>query len=132
MFPQMQELYYSISYDDIEWVVDKCAVCKLMEAQKGKAPIQLIKTHCCLDHVQINLMDFKVLADGEYKYILQIKDTFSRYIWLFPLKNREAEDVAKVLDIWLGGNRYLCKFGVDNGGEFKGKCLISVYLAAIY
>ena len=103
-----------------------------MEAQKGKAPIQLIKTHRCLNRVQIDLIDFKVLADGEYKYILQIKDTFSRYIQLFPLKNREAEDVAEVLDIWLGGNGYPCKFGADNRGEFKGKCLISVYLAAIY
>ena len=66
----MQELYYSISCDDIEWVVDKCAVCKLIKAQKGKAPIQLIKTHCCLNRVQIDLIDFKVLADSEYKYIL--------------------------------------------------------------
>ena len=128
----MQELYYSISYNDIEQVVDKCTVYKLMKAQKGKAPIQPIKTYYCLNRVQIDLMDFKVLADGEYKYILQIKDTFSRYIQLFPLKNKEAEDVAKVLDIWLGGNGYPCKFGADNGGEFKGKCLISVYLAAIY
>jgi hypothetical protein len=70
MFPRMQELYYSISCDDIEWVVDKCAVCKLIEAQKGKASIRPIKTHRCLDRVQIDIIDFKVLADGEYKYIL--------------------------------------------------------------
>jgi hypothetical protein len=73
-----------------------------------------------LNRVQIDLMDFKVLADGEYKYILQIKDTFSRHIWLYPLKNRFAEDVYEVLIIWLGQNGYPSKFGADNGGEFKG------------
>ena len=120
LFPRIQELYYGISREDVEWVVDKCAVCRLMAAQKGKAPIRPIKTLRCLDRVQIDLMDFKVLADGEYKYILQIKDTFSRHIWLYPLKNRFAEDVYEVLIIWLGQNGYPSKFGADNGGEFKG------------
>jgi len=44
-------------------------------------------------------MDFQITPDQDYHWIFQIKDTFSRYIWLYPLVNKEALTVATVLEI---------------------------------
>jgi hypothetical protein len=58
----------------------------------------------CLDRIQFDLMDFRTAPDKEFKWILQIKDTFSKYIWLIPLPDKEAETVAEAIEIWIGQN----------------------------
>jgi transposase InsO family protein len=88
----------------VKWVIDKCAVCAVQATNKGKPPIKPIKTRRCLDRIQIDLMDFRSQSDGEYKWILQIKDTFSRYIWLYALKDKSAELVMDALVQWFGQN----------------------------
>ena len=57
-----------------------------------------------MHRVQIDLMDMRSSQDGEYKWIMQIKDQFSRYIWLRPLKNKTSAEVAAVLKEWMGEN----------------------------
>jgi len=57
-------------------------------------------------------MDFRSQADGEYKWVLQIKDTFSRYIWLYALIDKSALSVIAVLLVWLGQNSYMSKLYV--------------------
>jgi hypothetical protein len=49
-------------------------------------------------------MDFTSTTDGIYYWILQIKDTFSKYIWLIPLVDKRAITVAAALEIWIGQN----------------------------
>ena len=63
-----------------------------------------IVSNRCLDRVQIDLMDFHTKPDGEYKWILQIKDHFSRYIWLHALKDKTATSVAEKMAEWFGQN----------------------------
>jgi hypothetical protein len=57
-------------------------------------------------------MDFRFIPDMstciEFNWILQIKDTFSKYIWLIPLLDKEAETVAKAMDTWIGQNGRAC------------------------
>ena len=45
----------------------RCAVCTLQAANKGKLPIKLIKVLRCLHHLVIDLMDFRSMADGDFK-----------------------------------------------------------------
>ena len=56
--------------------------------------------------------------DNNFKYILHVRDHFSRYSWAKPLESKESVVIAGVLyDIF-------CQFGPpiilqsDNGGEF--------------
>jgi hypothetical protein len=60
----------------------------------------------CLNCLQFDLIGFTTIPDGIYYWILQIKDTFSCYIWLILLVNKEAVTVAAVLEIWIGQNGY--------------------------
>ena len=69
--------------------------------------------------VQIDLIDYSKKPDGDLKYILSVKDHFTRYAFLRGLKNKTQKEVAsKMLGIF-------SDFGVpsmihcDNGGEFS-------------
>jgi hypothetical protein len=42
--------------------------------------------------------------DGDYKWILQIKDTFSKRVWLCPLKDKTAKSVADEIEMWCDEN----------------------------
>jgi hypothetical protein len=53
----------------------------------------------CLNRIQFDLTDFATTPNGIYHWILHIKDTFSRYIWLIPLIDKEAATVATALEI---------------------------------
>jgi len=44
-------------------------------------------------------MDFQSLADGWFKWILQIKDIFSQYIWLYALEDKTAKAIYNVVVI---------------------------------
>ena len=54
-------------------------------------------------------MDFWGQADGEYKWTLQIKDTFSCYNWLYALTDKSALSVMAILIVWLDQNGYMSK-----------------------
>jgi len=62
-----------------------------------------------MDRLQIDLMDFRTTPDGEYTWILQIKDTFSRYIWLYGLKDKSAPSVYAILLAFFGQVGYPLK-----------------------
>jgi hypothetical protein len=60
----------------------------------------------------MDLMDFRSTADGEYKWILQVKCPFSRYIWLYPLKDKSAPSVCEMMIVWFGQNGLCSKLYV--------------------
>jgi len=65
-------------------------------------------------------MDFRSLANGRYKWILQVKDTFSRYIWLYALEDKGSKEVYIIMTPWIGQNGNPWAFACDNRLEFKG------------
>ena len=73
-----------------------------------------------MDRIEIDLMDFRSLSDGEYTWILQIKDTFSWHVWLYTLKDKSSEEVQKALRDWIRSNGHPWAFCNNNGNEFKG------------
>ncbi len=42
-------------------------------------------------------MDFRTLPAGEFKWICNVQDHFTKYCWLKAIKNKSAEEVAAVL-----------------------------------
>ncbi len=68
----------------------------------------------------MDLIDFLNKPDHDYKYVLHIKDHFSKYTALYACRDKTAAAVRGHFAHWMG------HFGVpkivqsDNGGEFKG------------
>ena len=52
--------------------------------------------------------------------LVQIKDHFSRMIWLYPLKAKKSKYVAECSHLWLALNGFLRAIYCDNGTEFQG------------
>ena len=43
-----------------------------------------------MDRIHIDFMDLRSTTDGDYSWVIQIKDHFSDYVWLYPLKAKES------------------------------------------
>ena len=45
----------------------------------------------------MDLIDFKIRNDGDFKYILHVRDHFSRYFWAKPITSKSATEVVGCL-----------------------------------
>ena len=71
--------------------------------------------------------DYKTTNDG-VAYLLFIIDMFSRYLYVYPLKNIKAGSVSKALDSFFSGNIYKYKkIFTDRGVEFLSKQAKEIY-----
>ena len=110
----------------VEWLLKRCAVCLNHRRSNTRAPLQPIIASEVMERVQIDLVDIRSQRDGHMKWILHIKDHFSKYTTLYALPNKKASTVAK----------YICMFilhcGIpdiiqcDNGTEFKGIIIVLI------
>ena len=84
---------------------------------------------------QADLFDLQKLSshNSNYKWILVVVDTFSRYIKCQPLKNKTGEETARGLDKIFGEYKTENKlapysaFGTDGGNEFYNKFANLIY-----
>lgn len=88
--------------EDVRWVIRNCNICKLYEPIRAAATgVTPIPAKAPLDQLVIDSMDFRAMLDGNYRWILQVKDPFSKYIWLYPLPDKQAQTVAAALETQL-------------------------------
>ena len=78
--------------------------------------------------MQIDLVDFQSLLDGEYKWIMNAQDHLTKFSHLRPLRAKSADEVAWVL------YKIFCRCGAplilqsDNGNEFRNRLVTSLKL----
>jgi hypothetical protein len=103
-YKQVVERYWGITRNDVAWIVNRCLICNLGSSAKNKSiPIPIVSSRC-LNRVYIDLIDYRTTPDRIYCWIAQLKDHFSRYIWLVPLPNKEASTLANLIAPWIGQN----------------------------
>jgi hypothetical protein len=81
-----------------------------------------------IGYISADLMDFDqhTHANGGNKYILTVIDTYSRYAWAFPLKNKSPTSILPCLEKvnkdlgTMAEGQYIRTFTVDYGSEFLG------------
>ena len=58
------------------------------------------------------------------KYLMCIIDVYSRYAFVYPLKNKTTIETSKYLNEWLNKiNHKVSNVNIDDGNEFKGEFL---------
>jgi hypothetical protein len=101
-----------------------------MELKQLRRPIltreiKPILTSNPMEFWEIDLLDFSKLnyekQNNGFRFVLNVIDIFSKFLWSFPLKNKSASIVAFTLQ-----NLFLVEghpkiLGSDNGTEFKGE-----------
>lgn len=80
------------------------------------------------ERVQIDLIDMRHEPDEQFQWIVHVKDHFSKYSCLYPLRSKHAQGVANCLSMWLRNFRPMKILQCDNGKEFKGALLILIKL----
>ena len=50
-----------------------------------------------LQRLQMDLIDFTPQPDGDMKWILHMRDHFTKFSWAYPLPNKQAAGVASKL-----------------------------------
>ena len=60
------------------------------------AQVQPIVSNRCLHRVYIDLMDFRSHRDGDFCWILQIKDHFSLFAGYFLYKTKKANQLQQL------------------------------------
>ena len=82
-----------------------------------------IKSYNVFERVQADLINMRSQPDGQFKWILHLKDHFSKLTFLWPLESKEASNVYDGIAFFIivfGPMRIL---QMDNGAEFKGVLL---------
>jgi putative transposase len=111
--------YSGIRQADVREIISRCVICALNKANETAPIIKPITSNCCMQRVQIDLMDFRTDADGEFEWVMQMKDHFSRFIWLDALEGKDSEEIAAKIEKWMGENGEPQIVQSDNGSEFK-------------
>ena len=91
---------------------------------KNKADLVPVKSSGVLNQVQIDLVDmskYPAPTEGiQYRYILVVLDTFSRFLFLRPLRSKSSSEVANVLLQVFSDIGPPLRIQSDQGTEFKG------------
>ena len=77
-----------------------------------------------LGGVQADLIDMRTKPNGEYVWILHLKNHFSKFSMLYALTSKRASEITYYISLFV---RHLGIPGVsqyDNGREFKGALLL--------
>ena len=120
----VQQRFYGITRADVEFVIQRCKNCALNRPAATKAPLVPIVTNRAWERVQADLIDMRHEPSGQYKWILHIKDHFSKYTQLYPLKSKHAEPIAEAFTCFIAAFLPPKIVQTDNGKEFKGALLI--------
>jgi Integrase zinc binding domain/Integrase core domain len=115
--------------EDITKYVKNCTVCQRNKhINKKKQPMMITTTSSSsFEKIFVDLVGPLTETVNGYKYILTIQDELTKFIENVPLRNKEAENVAKGLV-----NEFILKYGIpnkitsDQGTEFMNKVFESI------
>ena len=116
----IQQKYYGITRQEVAFVLKLFKNCALNRPATTKAPLIPIISGRAWERVQIDLIDMRHEPSGQFKWILHIKDRFSKYTQLYPLKSKHAEAVADSSAQFVAAFLPPKIMQSDNGKELKG------------
>jgi hypothetical protein len=123
----IQQRYYGITRLEVAFILKLCKNCALNRPSTIKAPLVPIISGRAWERVQIDLIDMRHEPSGQFKWILHIKDHFSKYTQLYPLKSKYSEPIAEAFAQFIGAFLPPKIMQADNGKEFKGKLFTALY-----
>jgi hypothetical protein len=110
-----------------------CAKGTYAKPKKVHPGYNALKTTRCLERVQVDLIVLTSMRpdlNQGFQYILTVKDHFSGFVWLRPLKNKNVKNVNAHLLFIFGDNGAPMILQSDNGSEFKDMAMTTKQFAA--
>src|SRR5439155_1505433 len=94
--------YYGVMRSDMIFLLKKCQICVQKASSPSKGPLSPIDSNPKFERVQVDLIDMGDIPDGKFRWVLHVKDQFSRFCQLYPLEDKEAVTVARSIGLWIG------------------------------
>ena len=116
---------------DVKNFCKQCLECELRKdpPRHPRAPLGSLQSGAFLDRLDIDLVTGLPSSEPEgYRYVLTCIDSFTRFVWAFPLKTQEDTEIVRGLM-----DQVVCLFGIpktihsDQGKNFVGKVASQLY-----
>ncbi|CAG8592864.1 8719_t:CDS:2, partial [Gigaspora rosea] len=89
----------------VEEFMNNCTACATRRLAFHPLAAKPIIVKNFLSRMQMDLIDFSYIPDGEFKYMCHIRDHFSRFSWAKALTSKRPIKVASFLTSYQGINR---------------------------
>ncbi|CAF1622242.1 unnamed protein product [Rotaria magnacalcarata] len=95
----LKKRYAWIPMDSVKIFVSQCDICSKRNAKAFLGPLaeKLTDSYEYLNRLQVNVLDMQNMSDGEYKWILYMRDRFTKCAWAYPLKSNEMGPITEKL-----------------------------------
>ena len=123
---EISRRYHGIPKRAVDWVLRHCLLCHDYRPGPRPAPTQKISSHEVMERVQMDLIDMRREPDRKYRWILHIKDHYSRFCMLYPLRRRRGKHVVRCFLQWIATMGPPMILQTDNGVEFVNALITQV------
>lgn len=119
----LRKQYLGISRNDVDSFLKTDNALNIHRTLGEKPIIQSFRPRFPMEHWQMDITHLDrndiIKQNKNYKYIIVVIDIFSKYVYMYPLKEKSAENVSKVLmKIFLSGDIPSILHS-DNAQEFR-------------
>ncbi|CAN9508806.1 unnamed protein product [Ophioblennius macclurei] len=123
-----QRQYFGVFRSLVQEYCNNCPTCQLKQPQVARLPLWPVVEDDFLDRVQVDLIDMRHCPDGDYNYIAHFMDHLSKFSVLFPLKQKSALEVARMIEervlAYLGPPKI---FHSDSGRDFVDQVIRALF-----
>ena len=121
VFRRISESYVGISKEKVAELLLKCQNCKYHTPLTSNPGIIPIRAFYPWERIQLDMVDLRQFEsrNNGYKYILNLIDCFSKYVFSVPLRQKDADSVFNFLEELFLTEGYPYIIHTDNGREFK-------------
>lgn len=93
-FQRVKREVFGISRAEVRWLLEHCQVCMLnVQQNTTRAFLQPNVVRDILARLQADLIDMRTNPEGEYVWILHLKDHFSKSSMLYTLTSKMASKI---------------------------------------
>jgi hypothetical protein len=115
--------YYGIPFQAISDFVSSCEACTKFKSLKTLQDITMIEIKKKYGRYVIDCVDLRHYQEENdgYKWILNIVDSYTKFLWSYKLKSKSATEVARALENCFRLFGVPLAIQADNGKEFTNR-----------
>ena len=120
-FERLSESFFSLSRQDVAMFIQQTETYQVSSKTHNMEKVTMpLVTSGPMEHLQMDLVDFQSFraSNGGKTFMLVVVDCFSKFLWAFPLKNKEAATIRKKLSKLFYSEGFPKVLQSDNGKEF--------------
>lgn len=128
LYSLIVNLAYGITKVEILTVVSECEICQARRTLVTRPIIRPIVSYYIRERYLADLIDFRYYSDvnNGYKWMLVVIDSFSKFMWTVPLRDKSGGAVVPAIRSIFVTNGIPLILHTDNGKEFCNDLMMNM------